>query len=55
MFHKRALHFTVDKESFMKECGSILALQTGVHNGTMDQLGEGKGRFKTSEDPLNSR
>lgn len=53
--HKRALRFTVDKESFMKDCGRILALKTGVHNGTLDQLGEGKCRFKTTEDPLNSR
>lgn len=33
----------------------IGAQKTGVHDGTMDQLGEGKCLFKAMEDPLTIR
>lgn len=53
---KEALHLINEKE--LVELGIrefFDAHATGVHDGTMDQLGKGKSLFKSMEDPFTMR
>lgn len=54
--YEGSLHFIYDKE-FVDEVirEFIGAHETGVHDGTMDQLEKGKSLFKSMEDPFTMR